>query len=278
MKKIFNLIYITLCIIIVGLSGCDKTKEYPIITPPAQAHFMNTTVATYYVKNDPTSVFKIPIGLTNPATENTTVNVAVVSPTNAVVGTQYILPASSVTVPAGKTIDSLTVKGLFAGYAVLRVDTLTFTIQNGKVPASDYNATYKLILRKYCDVILPSLAGNYTRSFDLQTGQPTYGPYLTSFSNLALVSGSTTTATAKITNFWDAGGPQITVNLDWTDPANFKTSIPAQFLYTDPTYGAATITGVGNGSFSSCDNTFSFAYKVTVAAGSFGNFITNIGR
>ena len=82
----------------------------------------------------------------------------------------------------------------------------------------------------------------------------------------------------RITNFWDVGGPAITVNLDWTDPANFKTTIPAQFLYTDPTYGAATITGVGNGSFASCNNTFTFSYKVTVSAGSFGNYTTTMAR
>jgi hypothetical protein len=278
MKQVKNIIYlIASAMLILNISSCDKTKEYPTAIPPMQAHFTNTTINTYYIKNDPNSVFKVPIGLTNNATENTTVNVSYVSPTNAIPGTQFTLPATSVIIPTGKTLDSLSVKGIFAGYALPRVDTLTFTIQNGKVPASDYNNVYKLVLRKYCDVIPTALTGIYTKSYDLQTGQPTYGPYATNFSNY--VAGSTaTTGTIKIANFWDAGGPAITVGLDWTDPANFKTSIAAQFLYTDPTYGAATITGVGNGTFSSCDNTFSFAYKVTVVAGSFGNFTTTIAR
>lgn len=257
------------------IAGCDKTKEYDVITPASQAHFMNATIGTYYVKNDPTSVYKIPVGLTQPAAANTPVSVTVTSPTGATSGAQYTLGGTTATIAAGKTSDSLSVKGIFAGFPGTRVDTLVFNIQNGAVPQSDYNSTYKLVLRKFCDVILSSFNGNYTKAYDKQAGQPDYGPYAVTFSNPVLLTA--TTGTIKINNFWDVG-TSVVVNLDWTNPANFITTIPSQFLYTDPTYGAATISSVGTGSFSSCDNTFSFSYTVRVAAGSFGNFTTPIAR
>lgn len=263
------------------LVSCDKTKPYDTITPPAQAHFLNATSGSYYVKNDPNSVFKIPVGTTLNSASNRTVTVTVASPTNAVAGTQYTLPSTSVVIPAGKVVDSLSVKGIFAGYPGQRVDTLVFTINNGDVPASDYNKTYKLVLRKYCDVLPASFTGNYTQSYDID---PTvYGPYT---SNIVSVTPLTaTTASMVIANFsFEEITPypinNITVNLDWTDPANFKTSIPSQIISSSNFYGygALTIAPNGTGTFSSCDNTFTFNYKLTVSAGSFGNFVTKMAR
>jgi hypothetical protein len=278
MKKINNAYLMSMLLLFSLLIGCDKTKPYDIVTPPVQAHFLNSTGGSYYVKNDPNSVFKIPVGLTstNSSATNQVVSISVASPTNAVSGTQYTLPSATVNIPAGKAVDSLSVKGIFAGFPGTRVDTLVFSINNGDVKASDYNKVYKLVLRKYCDVVPASLTGNYTRCFDIQPPSPNYGPYKTAISSAVLVTP--TTGYIVVTNFWDVGGSPITIDLDWSNPANFTTSVRTQPLYVDPTYGQATIRPVGTGSFSSCDNTFTIKYQVTVAAGSFGSFTTTIAR
>jgi len=265
------------------INGCKKTGDQDNLTvAPTQSDFANITGSTYYVKNDPNSVFKIPIGLTSLRTTATNVTVTVTSPTGAVSGTQYTIPSSTVTVAAGKALDSLAVKGIFAGYPGSRVDTLTVTLSGGDVPTSTFNNVYKLVLRKYCDVLLSSFTtAPYTHSNDVQ-GTSAYGPYTATVVS-ATATGATT-ATLVIKNL-GAGGfgpfaptdnafnPGLTVNIDWTNPANFTTSIPTQSFYKDPTYGPATIKASGLGTFSSCDNTITISYTVTVAAGSFGNFL-----
>jgi len=263
----------TIAIIAIGVGvfvGCKKSE---LTVPPSLSHFAGQSTAGYFIQNDPNSVYNVTVGVTTVSNVDRTINFTVTSPTGAAAGTQYNLATTSVTIPAGQTTANIPVKGLFAGYAGTRVDTLIFTLSGGGVEPAPFNNVFKLVLQKYCTVTLATLAGTYNNSFDLQTGSPDYGPYTTIFNTP--VSTGATTGTMKIVNFWDVG-TSITVNLDWTNPANFTTTIPQQFLYTDPTYGAATIKPVGTGKFSSCDKSFSFSYTVTVAAGSFGNFTTTI--
>src|SRR5882757_8943973 len=139
MKLYQNKSILAILLLVTILAGCDKTKPYDTAIPPAQAHFLNATGGNYYVKNDPNSVFKIPVGTTVGSTSARTISISMTSPTNAVAGTQYTLPSTTVTIPAGKVVDSLSVKGIFAGYPSTRVDTMVFTISGGDVPASDYN-------------------------------------------------------------------------------------------------------------------------------------------
>ena len=271
-KSINRLIAFLLVACFATFAGCKKEEVLTI--PPEQVHFTQST-AEYYVTNNPNSSFKVGVGLTYPSLVARTINFTVSSPTGAVSGQQYTIASNSITIPAGKTVENIDIKGIFAGYPSGRKDTLVLTITGGDATIADFNKVYKLVLQKFCNVLLSDLLGTYTKSFDIQTGSPTYGPYLTSISNPVAVSA--TKATVRIANFWDVG-TSLNVELDYSDPANFKATIPTQTLYIDPTYGRATIAQVGNGSFSSCDNNFTFSYTVTVAAGSFGNFTTKIGR
>jgi hypothetical protein len=272
MKKIFYIFSLFL----ITISSCKK-GEYATNYPTSLAHFTNLNSQAYYVENTSISVFKVPVGLTDIADKDRTIDFTVTSPTGAASGTQYTLTnGSKIVIPAGKAIDSIPVKGIFAGYPGNRRDTLVFTLTGGDAKPSDYNKVYKLVMTKYCQVLLPSFTGAYTKCYDLQTGQPTYGPYATNITGVTSLTA--TTGYITVTNFWDVGGSPIRIDLDWSNPAAFKTTVPAQPLYIDPTYGQATIRPVGSGTFSSCDNTFTISYAVTVAAGSFGNFITNMGR
>lgn len=263
----------TIAIITIGIGAFVQCKKTELTVPPSLAHFAGQSTAGYFIQNVPNSVYNLTVGVTTVSNVDRTINFTVTSPTGAAAGTQYNIGTTSVVIPAGKSTATIPVKGLFAGYAGTRVDTLVFTLNSGGVEPAPFNNVFKLVLQKYCTVTLTALAGTYNNSFDLQAGSPDYGPYTTVLNTP--VSTGATTGTMKINNFWDVG-TSITVNLDWTNPANFTTTIPQQFLYTDPSYGAATIKPVGTGKFSSCDKSFSFSYTVTVAAGSFGNFTTTI--
>lgn len=261
--------------IAVVFSGCDKTKEYDLITPPSQGNFVNQTIATYYVTNSTADVYKIPVGVTTVSDKARTINFSLSTSTGATAGTQYSLVNSSVTVPAGKAIDSIRVHGIFAGYTTTRVDTLTFTITGGDVAPSDYNRTFKLVVRQACPVVASDLSGAFAHSTDFYNGaasaQPNYTATISAFT-----STSATTATINIKNLGatsDNGwGPfaatdaviatGLTATLDWTNPANQTVVIPLQ-NYFGTTASQSTI--VASGTFSSCDNTYTIVCDVKYA-------------
>lgn len=265
-------------------SSCKKENvaiDKDPIVEKAAAKFKTTlatdSISSYFIKSteDP---FKLVVGVTTVSDKDRTIGFTYTSRT-AVAGQQYTAPAT-ITIPAGKSEDTLRIKGIYAGYTGTRIDTLLITINESGDIKPGYGFTspnkyqYRLVMRKYCDVVLSAMTGDYTRTFDATT-TTAYPQYTAKI--LSITPTGATTATAVIRNVWEVGGT-TNVTLDWTDPSNFKTSIPAQFLYTDPQYGAATITGVGNGTFNSCENTITLSYKVTVAAGSFGNFTTKMVR
>ena len=256
------------------MQSCKKKASDFLTIPDLYAHFANKSVSNFYVQNSSNSVFKIPIGLTTVSDVPRTINVSVTSPTGAKVGEQYNLPSTSITIPAGQVLDSLTVQGLFPGFASGRIDTLVFTISGGDVPAAPYNNTLKLVMQKYCDVDLDQFVGDYSNAYD----DGSYGPY--PIQILSATKTSPTSGYLMLANLWDAGGSTpVRVDLDWSDPANFKTSVPnGQPLYIDSRYGQAWVRPVGTGTFSSCDQTFTLRYQVYVGAGSFAATVTTMAR
>ena len=229
------------------------------IVAPAFVKFNTTqaadTIGTYYIKST-NAAYNLPIGITNVSSVDRTIKFAYASSTGATPGTQYNAPASII-IKAGQTIDSLPVSGLFAGYpSASRIDTVKISIAGGDVPASDYKSKYTLILRKYCDVALTDFYGSYKT---IDNGN--YGPYSMGIVSGSGVSTGETSGTLQVTNLWDYGViTTITVAIDWADPKSFKVTIPDQeFVGTDNVWikNSASV-----GSFSSCDQTFTFKYTL----------------
>lgn len=276
MKKYYSSLLATLlALVTIGIAGCKK--EDTLVLPPVESHFANQTEGSYFVRDDPNSVFKIPIGLTAASNVDRKIDISITSPTDAVEGTQYIVEDKIITIPAGKVLDSFAIKGLFDGYPTGRKDTLVITITGGDVTPLESNNTFTLVLQKYCDVVLSDLEGDYNNCFDLQEGSDPYGPYSTF---ITAGSSSGTKGSILVDNFWDVGGPATEIDLDWTDPSNFITTVPDQYLYTDSRYGEARIRSFGKGTFSSCDQTFLISYEVYLPEinNSFGSFITKLQR
>ncbi|MEP7251874.1 MAG: hypothetical protein ABI683_05820 [Ginsengibacter sp.] len=252
-------------------SSCTKDK---IITPNTTASLFASTEGSYFITSDPNTSYKIPLGITRVPDKSITIEFTVSSPSGAVEGQQYMLSSHTITIPANETVDSVTLNGIFSAYTSGRRDTLVFTITGGDVPSLVGSDVYTLVLQAYCDVDLDSFVGTYLNCFD----DGSYGPY--EIDILSAGSTGATTGYIMIENLWDAGGSTpVRVNLDWTDPANFTTTITAgQPLYIDSRYGQASLRPNGSGVFSACDNTFTLNYEVYVSAGSFGNTSTTMAR
>lgn len=277
MNRYFTYACVSL-IVAMSFMSCKKNnlvvdKE---IVAPAFAKFSTIkeadSIGTYYIKSD-NGVFKLPIGVTDVANVDRTIRFTYTG--TAVMGTQFNAP-ESVVIKAGTALDSLTISGLFSGYPLSsRKDTVTIAISGGDVPASAYKGKYKLILRKYCDVIPADFYGKYTKAID----NGSYGPYTMSVVTGSFVSTSTTTGTIQISNLWDYGAPTtVTVTLDWTDPANFKVTIPDQVYYGDDD---VWIKGTTAGTFSSCEQTFIFRYTLyfkTSGTNYYANQVTTLAR
>ena len=117
-------------------------------------------------------------------------------------------------------------------------------------------------MQKYCDVVLTDLAGDYPNTAEFKLSGTVYtqswgapaNPYTppgVTVSNL--VQTSATTATGTFTNLYDAGWSDVTFTMDWTDPSNFKITIPTQNV--DATTDIRTSASKPS-TFSSCDQTF----------------------
>ena len=262
--------YFTVIFLILGMVSCEKEMEN--FTPPSFSQILKSSATdSYFIQNSPNSVYKIPIGLSTVSDVDRVVTFTVTSPTGAVAGTQYDLShINSITIPAGKAIDTLQIKGLFAGYPTGRRDTLVVQLTGGDVEAGGTLQTFRLVLQKYCDVDLAALNGSYANTRESYTdGSSPYGPYTTVVKNLVMVAGSTTKAEGYVENIYNDNWNDIKILLDWTDPVAFKATIPLQ--PTGKSYGGSPTSvrshsGKAN-TFSSCDQSFTFTIQLTNAAG-----------
>jgi hypothetical protein len=271
-------------LMVLVFTGCKKQDVTEI--PPLEAHFTNLTGGSYQL-TAPGVLFKIPVGITTSQKEPVTINFTVSSPTGAVAGTHYnIVGGTTVVIPVGKTVDSITVAGVFAQYTAGRKDTLVFTMNDGTGKASAYNNVYKLLLRGPCfegDVNIVEFLGQYRNTNEVFGTSP-YGPYVTSISSA--VSTGPTTGRIVVQNIWDNGWGPITFDLDWTNPANRTATVVAQNAV--PGSNAGDINGAYSGitvavrpfsgqpgTFSICNNTLTLRMQLGVTGvGFFGSLYT----
>jgi hypothetical protein len=271
-----KLLSIIACVIValVTIIACDKKKD--IVSHPAYSEFATPLVSNvkYFVRDLPDDQIKIPLGITTVSNVDRKI-VIKDSSTTAVNGTQYTLSTTTITIPAGKTVDSLVLKGIYTGYPIDRIDTLYLKIVGGDVPSNAYNITYSVILQRYCNVIKEDLSGDFANAFDDETS----GPYTATISDWT--ETGPTTATIKIKNLgmshdWfdgavapdDPAVTGLTAKLDWTNPSNFTITIPSQPFGADVAgYGPGVVSG--SGGFSSCKDFYEINWKVAVAAGTF---------
>ena len=215
-----------LAILIAGfIAGCKKSDA--VLTPPQEAHFAFRTLATYQITG-PAVSYKLPVALTTVSNVDRTVKVSVTSPTGATLGTHYTLSKSDVVIPAGKSVDTIVVQGVFNQYQSGRKDTLVFTIQEGDgIKPLSSNTQFKLFMRGPCfedETVLSEMVGTYANTIE-DFGGP-YGPYTTTIS--AATQLTPTTGEITVTNLFDFGWNPVKFILDWTDPSNTTVTLVQQ--------------------------------------------------
>jgi hypothetical protein len=261
------------------IAGCKKDG---IVVPPQISSFIgssgNYTIAT------PTTVYKIPVGLTSPSDGSRIINVTVTSSTGAVAGTHFNLNKTSFTLPKGAAQDTLIVSGIQAQYLSGRKDVLTFTITDESNSISNLPKIFTLNVKGPCfegDVDLNAFLGDYDNTIEDFGGA--YGPYTTTVT--AVNQLTPTTGTISIRNLWDAGWQPITFTLDWTNPANRTVTVISQ---SSGIADAGTLSGTYAGqqvavrpfagqvgTFSACEGTIFLSLQLGVAGlGFFGQHYT----
>jgi len=257
--------------LILGITACKKTDTLQNV--PSQAHFANETGSSYFVTG-PTVKKKIAIGLTNVSDKDRTINFTVTSPTGAIAGTHYnIIGGNSLTIPAGKAIDSITIQGVYSQYLAARKDTLIFTITDGtETKASTYNDTYKLFMRGPCsdlEIVIAEMFGSYKKTFE----NGSYGPYESTLTNFTQTSA--TTGTVTLNNIYDSG-ISCTATLNWGTLGNYTilfapqpTGIPG-FSLRSP--------GGTPGTFTYCVNKFTIPLELYTSGGTYDSWIMTMER
>ena len=261
---------------LIGGSGCKKNNlvidKDPLIPPQyAELVLPTFTAKSYFITSDPATEFKIPVGITNVTNADRTIQFTYTSAT-AVQGTQYTAPAS-ITIPAGKALDTLRIKGIFANYPSGRKDIVKVKITGGSAPAFVGKDSVNVILQKFCPVVLNALLGNYSRTNEL-LGTGAYGPYTTSVSSVTRVGP--TKGKIVVENIFDYGWGPITFDLDWADPDpnKFTTTVVTQTSgiadggTIDPSYAGKEVMvrpfAGQSGTFDACDNTITLKMQIGV--------------
>ncbi len=274
MKTQLNICLLFLTAFSVMISSCKKDN---VITAPAsfgEFATLNTadTVGTYIIRSTNTP-FKIPIGISNVADKDRTLQLSYSSPT-AVQGQQYTAP-SSIVIKAGQSVDSLEITGIYDGYSsITRVDQLTITISGGDVSALGLKSNYILNLKKYWEADLNAFSGTYIIQ-DYDAGVADGDPYEVELSPIS-VDGPT--SYVAITGLWGVDDPSVKVTLNWKDLEGGKSTIPKANWFVDPDYGQATINPNGTGTFSTVTKTLTIGYEPTVSAGSFGKYTSTLTK
>lgn len=264
-------------LLVAGITSCKKNNAVvdKDIAPPTAAEFLayNNAPFVYYITstNDP---LKIPVGFTTVSGEQRTMQFTYTSKT-AAQGVQYNAPASMTFAP-NKVVDSLTFTGLFSGYPLsTRVDTVIIR-QTGQPAKNIARDSVIVILRKYCNVILTDLAGDYTKTYE-----GTYGPYTSNVSNVVMVPGSTTKATAKVSNIYDSG-IEATVTFDWTNKSSFNVTLSPESQATPYTSGGLPLmlrlAPNTTSTFSSCEKTVTLRLQLYTTAGVYDTFTMSMAK
>ena len=263
--------------------SCTKDDD-KILEPGQFALFLQTPATASYSIVTPTTVYKIPVGLTAPVTDgkSRTVNITSTSTTGAVEGTHYTY-TKTLTFAPGKITDTIIVTGLQAQYLAGRKDVVRFTFADAADFSPSMSNTFTLNIAGPCfegDIVVNDFLGAYPNTVETFGSGAPYGPYRTTVSSVT--STGPTTADITVTNIYDAGWNPVTFTLDWTDINNRKVTLVQQYGIADAgtinsDYAGEDVTvrpipAGTTGTFSWCEEGITLKFQVgVVGLGYFGS-------
>lgn len=252
--------------------GCKKDK---IVTADKEVAFFGVSgpSATYRIST-PTTIYKIPVGLTKVPTGSRTVNVTVTTTTGATVGIHYTINKTSFTFDSKKIIDTIVITGVQSQYLLGRKDTLKFSFTNPSDGIPSLFNTFTLGIRGPClEEDLPAggfadLLGLYTKTFE----NGSYGPYNTIFY---AITGSTSKAT--LTNIYDSGISAV-VDFSYATPGSFTVSIAGQQTQYASGGLPLFVKTASPGTFTYCIQKFTIPMQLYTTAGIYDQWTMTMAR
>jgi hypothetical protein len=266
MKRLLYTSYLSLAVVFL-IAGC-KRNYIQDVTPPSQQKINTATFAgDYFVVNDPASEFKIPVGITAVSNVDRTIQFTYTSSTGAT-SAQYTAPAS-ITIPAGKTVDTLRIKGIFAGLAGGRKDVVKIRLSGGDQPNFVGKDSFVLTLQQFCALDMSVFNG------DFEVLRDDWQDYLPGDVVQLTSSGNT------ITFYYptDIDPKPLLIEVD---PTTFATSVaPTDFggytIYGPEIYSAKSVAGP-NSRVTPCEKTVSVNLNIYSGADDFGNYVLRLRK
>jgi hypothetical protein len=260
MKRLLYTSCLSLAVVLL-LAGC-KRNYIQEVTPPSQQKINTATFAgDYFVVNNPATEFKIPVGITAVSNVDRTIQFSYTSSTGAASGAQYTAPAS-ITIPAGKTFDTLRIKGIFAGLAGGRKDVLKIRLSGGDQPNFVGKDSFVLTLQQFCALDMSVFNGDFVVVRD------DWNDYLPGDVVPLTSSGNTIT-------FYYPTDIDPKPLLIQVDPTTFATSVaPTDFggytIYGPEIYSAKSVAGPTS-RVVPCDKSVSVNLNIYSGPDDFGN-------
>ena len=212
-----------------GLSSCKKNNYFVDVEQPkaleefAQFAPADRRLFRFYPIDVNNTPFKIPVGFTNFSDQDREILFDFSS--NKAIRDKDFKSASSLIIPAGKIIDSLSFAGFYNSYPIGRRDTVKIKITGSRT--LDRRDSFEIVLERYCDVILSELKGEFANTIEFRSnGTRAFGPYSTFVENLTRINE--TSAEGVFVNLFDEGWNDIKFIMDWSDPSNFSITVPRQ--------------------------------------------------
>ncbi len=255
--------------------GCKKDK---VVTANTEVAFFSVPgpSATYRIST-PTTIYKIPVGLTKIPEGTRTVNVTVTTTTGATVGTHYTINKTSFTFDSKKVADTIVITGVQSQYLLGRKDTLKFSFTNTSDGIPSLFNTFTLAIRGPCleeDVTsaFVDMLGTYTKTFE----NGSYGPYQSTIT--AATGVGATSAKATINNIYESSISAVATFTYSAAPGPFSINMdPTQTQYTNgglPMF----IKSSAPGSFVYCAQTLRLPLTLYTSAGTVDTWVTTMAR
>jgi hypothetical protein len=217
--------------------ACEQ-HEVGLYSGPDQVHFMTTSGSLIVDETNPS--FTIEIGTSRVADKERNYTILLVEDgSSATEGLDFEFVTNTVTIPAGETIGSFEVRGLFEGVTIDGT-MAQLSIQPAQGELATYDDAYELGLYKFCTYEQAAFIGDYTVYEASYWGNFEYPVSNTAGGNSFEVNSD---------GIWEVYGNPIAITFD---TRTNTCSIADQFLFSDASYGVVHIRSFENGTYNSC--------------------------
>lgn len=262
MRKILFVILIGM---LLGFNSCKEDEDLFKYSGENYVSFIEASSAVTAIGGD-ANAFEIELGVTTSSDVARTYTVEVVAAeSTAVEGTDFNLDSKSIIIEAGKFKGAVTLTPVFDN---VPLDGISITL---KLVAQD-TAAYSIMkhtidIGKYCTLDLDAFVGEYT-----VTDGADYGVATISRDPEDALFGLIITDPLSYWGFAAGAGGVLKIKLNACDGSVSCSKQATGAIH--PTNGELSLEKDGIGTFDATAHTISFEVKHTVAAGSFGTWLT----